>query len=86
MHTVGCARTPEDVLANLEVARSTGMDFLAQVGYWDESSIDAVVAALPEDFPVLIAEWTGSEGSDWGPIGSCTRIASPSSRSRHSSW
>jgi len=63
------AKTPEDVLANLEVARSTGMDFLAQVGYWDESSIDAVVAALPEDFPVLIAEWTGSEGSDRGPIG-----------------
>lgn len=63
------AKTPEDVLANLEIARSTGMDFLAQVGYWDESSIDAVVAALPEDFPVLIAEWTGSEGSERGPIG-----------------
>jgi hypothetical protein len=45
------------------------MDFLAQVGYWDEATVDAVVAALPRDFPVLIAEWTGSEGSDRGPIG-----------------
>lgn len=61
--------TQENFLANLALARSAGMDFLAQNGYWDAATIASIAAVLPEDFPVVIAEWTGSEGSNRGPVG-----------------
>lgn len=63
------ADTPAAITANYDLAMATGMDFLAQAGYWNAASVQAIAPILPTDLPVLIAEWTGSEGSNRGPVG-----------------
>lgn len=63
------ADTPAKIAANRDLATATGMDFLAQAGYWNAATIEAIAPTLPTDLPVLIAEWTGSEGSNRGPLG-----------------
>lgn len=63
------ASTPAAITRNLDIVASAGMDFLAQAGYWDAASVAAIAATLPLDRPVLVAEWTGSEGSNRGPVG-----------------
>ena len=63
------ASTPAAITRNLDIVTAAGMDFLTQAGYWDAASVAAIAAALPLDRPVLVAEWTGSEGSNRGPIG-----------------
>jgi hypothetical protein len=58
---------PEDVRRYAQAARSGGMDLYAQNGYG--LAFDHLIRALPTDIPVLITEWSGSEGSNRGPIG-----------------
>lgn len=57
----------EDVQRYAKVARDAGFDVYAQNGYG--LAYDAVIRALPLDFVSVITEWSGSEGSDRGPIG-----------------
>lgn len=57
---------PEDVARYAQAARSGGMDLYAQNGYG--LAFDSLIQALPTDIPVLITEWSGSEGSNRGPL------------------
>ncbi len=63
------ADTPQKIAANRDLAGATGMDFLSQAGYWNAATVQAIAPTLPTTLPVLIAEWTGSEGSNRGPLG-----------------
>jgi hypothetical protein len=63
------AVTPAAMQADLSVVSASGMDLYLQNGYWWASVIDQMVPAMPVDKPVIITEWTGSEGSNRGPIG-----------------
>lgn len=63
------ADTPAAVADNGDVAINTGMDFLSQAAYWNAATVRAIAPTLPTTLPVLIAEWTGSEGSNRGPVG-----------------
>lgn len=63
------ADTPAAIAANGFLASATGMDFLSQAGYWDAPTVQAIAPTLPTTLPVLIAEWSGSEGSNRGPVG-----------------
>lgn len=58
---------PQDVIRYAQAARQGGMDLYAQNGYG--FAIDETIRALPTDIPVLVTEWSGSEGSNRGPIG-----------------
>ena len=58
---------PSDVQRYAQVSRESGFDFYAQNGYG--LAYDEVIRSLPHDYPTVITEWSGSEGSDRGPIG-----------------
>jgi hypothetical protein len=71
------ADTAMAMQANLAIVGSSGMDLYLQNGYWWASVIAQMVPGMPVDKPVIITEWSGSEGSNRGPIGALGTTAFP---------
>ena len=67
------------VKANGDFAVKHNLDYLAQNTYWEPSAFTNVSGAMPTKIPFLSTEWTGSEGSDRGPIGFGSTLAFPNS-------
>jgi beta-galactosidase/beta-glucuronidase len=60
---------PAEIVADANIMRNAGADFYTKNAYWTSNVIDQLMLSMPADMPVLIGEWSGSEGSDRGPIG-----------------
>jgi hypothetical protein len=58
-----------DIEADAQTLRDAGVDVYAKNGYWTAPIVDGIMPNMPSDMPLLVAEWSGSEGSDRGPIG-----------------
>lgn len=61
--------TPLKIAEDTAYLRNAGIHLYAQNAYWYSAAIDELVPAMPTDMPVIVTEWSGSEGSDLGPIG-----------------
>lgn len=68
------------IAGNVDYSRRMGAHFHAQNTYWPPALFDSVMPAIPPAFPFLSTEWTGSEGSDRGPLGSGPTVSFPSHR------
>jgi beta-galactosidase/beta-glucuronidase len=62
--------TPAHIAANVAYARQRKAHFYAQNCYWHPDIFRMGEASFPNDMPFLNTEWSGSEGSDRGPLGS----------------
>ena len=58
----------DEQLEYIDRAEAAGMDFFMQSYYWQFSNLDNTLQNLPDDFPVVASEWSGSEGSNRGPL------------------
>ena len=60
---------PADIQSNVNMARAAGMSAYVQNAYYFSSMMSTSMPAMPTDMPVIVAEWSGSEGSDRGDLG-----------------
>jgi hypothetical protein len=58
-----------DIQSNVAMARLAGMNAYVQNAYYFASVMATSIPAMPADMPVIVAEWSGSEGSDRGDLG-----------------
>ena len=57
------------IIQNANAMRAAGMSIYAQNAYWPPWAMQAFIPMMPSDMPTLFTEWTGSEGSNKGPLG-----------------
>ena len=60
---------PADIQSNVNMATAAGMNVYVQNAYYFASVMSTAMPAMPTSMPVIVAEWSGSEGSDRGPLG-----------------
>jgi Glycosyl hydrolases family 2, TIM barrel domain/Glycosyl hydrolases family 2 len=60
---------PSDIQSNVNMAKAAGMNVYVQNAYYFASVMTTAMPAMPTNMPVIVAEWSGSEGSDRGPLG-----------------
>lgn len=70
--------TAPELAQRLSDVQGLGMDVWAQNGYWAYGEALDFLSISPSDFPVIISEWGGAEGSKNGPITAPGGVAFPS--------